>query len=175
MTHLWHDIAPGTVDQLNAIIEIPDGSRVKYEVEKQYGLLMVDRIIPSSVVYPGNYGFIPQTLAEDDDPIDVLVLTKLPLVPGVLLRVRPLGGVGMIDEGKRDDKIICVLHNDPSFSDITCVSQLPDLVTEQIEEFFSVYKRLDRKKVEIQSRLNAEAAKTIVIDAIERYKQKYPQ
>lgn len=173
MTHLWHDIAPGTLDKLNAVIEIPKGSRVKYEVDKVSGIIMVDRIIPSSVVYPANYGFIPQTLADDGDPIDVLVLTSFPVVPGVLLHVRPLGGFAMLDDDKHDDKIICVLTSDRSFDGITCVSDLPEMLKQEIEEFFRIYKRLEQKKVEVKQRITLQEAVRIIQESIDGYASKF--
>ena len=173
MVHLWHDITPGAPHKLNAIIEIPEGSRVKYEIDKTSGLLMVDRIIPSSTVYPANYGFVPQTLADDGDPLDVLVLTHFPVVPGVLLHVRPLGGIAMLDNDEHDDKIICVLHNDRTFEDVKCVSDLPEVAQQEIEEFFRVYKRLEHKKVDVRERISQAQAVKIIEHAIAQYKKKF--
>lgn len=126
-SHPWHDLSAGEnpPEMLNAVIEIPRGSKVKYELDKDTGLLFVDRILYSSVVYPHNYGFIPKTLCDDNDPLDVLVLMQEAVVPMAFLRVRPIGVMEMIDQGEKDDKLIAVHADDPEFKQFTDVSQLP--------------------------------------------------
>lgn len=126
-SHPWHDLSAGEnpPDVLYAVIEIPRGSKVKYELDKDTGLLYVDRILYSSVVYPHNYGFIPKTLCDDNDPLDVLVLMQEMVVPMAFLRVRPIGVMEMIDQGEKDDKLIAVHADDPEFKNFTDVDQLP--------------------------------------------------
>src|SRR6059036_3370255 len=128
MLHAWHDVSPG--DDLprdfQAVIEIPLGSNVKYELDKASGLLKVDRIIHSAVFYPANYGFIPQTYAEDDDPLDVLVLCQEPVAPLTLVRSRAIGLMTMVDSGKKDHKILAVAMDDPEFNSFRDASELPE-------------------------------------------------
>jgi len=150
MPHPWHDI-PNPVDSgkrvLNAIVEIPKGSKVKYELEKATGLLMVDRILYSSVVYPANYGFLPRTWCDDKDPLDVLVLCSEAVAPLSMMRVRPIGVMRMLDEGAGDDKIIAVHVDDPSVADYTDVSGLPPHLLREMRRFFEEYKALEQKTV----------------------------
>src|SRR5215510_1527363 len=126
MIHPWHDVTPGEKlpKEFNAIIEIPMGSSVKYELDKRTGLLKMDRVLYSAVYYPANYGFIPQTLAEDDDPLDVLVLCQEPVAPLTLVKARAIGLMTMIDTGKKDHKIIAVATEDPEFNSFTEAEQL---------------------------------------------------
>ena len=125
--HAWHDVTPGErlPDDFTAIVEIPMGSSVKYELDKETGMLRVDRILYSAVYYPANYGFIPQTLAEDDDPLDVLVLCQEPVAPLTLVAARAIGLMTMIDSGKRDHKILAVALKDPEYANFTEAAQLP--------------------------------------------------
>src|ERR1700742_5318185 len=127
MLHPWHDVTPGEnlPTEFNALVEIPMGSSVKYELDKKTGLLRLDRILYSAVYYPANYGFIPQTYAEDDDPLDVLVLCQEPLQPLALIKARAIGLMTMIDSGASDDKVIAVATNDPEFSDYVEARDLP--------------------------------------------------
>jgi inorganic pyrophosphatase len=121
MNHPWHDVHIGALApaEFPAVIEIPKGSKIKYELDKDTGLLRVDRVLYSSVIYPANYGFIPQTLGDDHDPIDVLVLMQEPVVPLSILRVRAIGMMTMLDQGENDEKIICVHLDDPEYRDYT--------------------------------------------------------
>src|SRR3974377_2186864 len=127
MTHAWHDISPGDglPEEFSVVIEIPFGSRVKYELDKQSGLIKLDRVLYSAVYYPANYGFIPQTLAEDDDPLDVLVLCQETVVPLTVMQARAIGLMTMIDSGKKDHKIIAVAIHDPGFNSYSEASELP--------------------------------------------------
>ncbi|EYU19443.1 hypothetical protein MIMGU_mgv1a011868mg [Erythranthe guttata] len=136
--HPWHDleIGPGAPQIINVVIEIPKGSKVKYELDKKTGLIKVDRILYSSVVYPHNYGFIPRTLCEDNDPMDVLVLMQEPVVPGCFLRARAIGLMPMIDQGEKDDKIIAVCADDPEYRHYTDISQLAPHRLTEIRRFF---------------------------------------
>ena len=134
-THPWHDLEIGTdaPNTFNAVIEIPKGSKVKYELDKATGLLKVDRILYSSVVYPWNYGFIPKTYGEDHDPLDVVVLNQLGVYPLSVLRVRPIGVMEMIDQGEKDDKIVCVHIDDPEYKEYTNIDQFPKHILEELK------------------------------------------
>lgn len=145
MAHPWHDIPLGdeAPDLFNAVVEIPQGSKVKYELDKTTGLLRVDRVLYSSVVYPANYGFIPQTLGEDEDPLDVLVLMQEPVAPLSMLRVRPIGVMNMLDLGQGDEKIICVHVDDPAFAGYYHIWELPEHRLKELKRFFQDYKKLE--------------------------------
>jgi inorganic pyrophosphatase len=151
MTHAWHDIpvGPDAPDEFNVVIEVSKGSKVKYELDKETGLLQVDRILYSSMVYPENYGFVPRTLAADGDPLDVLVLMQTPVLPMSILKVRPVGYLPMTDDGEEDDNLVCVHVEDPQY---THIAQLPDFGAHRIDEiqqFFREYKNLEGKEVEV--------------------------
>ncbi|XP_042025026.1 soluble inorganic pyrophosphatase 1-like isoform X1 [Salvia splendens] len=149
--HSWHDleIGPGAPEIINVVIEIPKGSKVKYELDKKTGLIKVDRILYSSVVYPHNYGFIPRTLCEDNDPMDVLVIMQEPVAPGCFLRARAIGLMPMIDQGEKDDKIIAVCADDPEYRHYTDISQLPPHRLAEIRRFFEDYKKNENKEVAV--------------------------
>lgn len=171
--HPWHmlNIGKDAPNKFNAVIEIPKGSKVKYEIDKQTGMLKVDRILYSSVVYPWNYGFIPQTYGEDNDPVDVLVFMQETVVPLSFLYVRPIGVMSMIDQGEKDDKIIAVHLDDPSYKDYTNIDQFPKHVLNEVKLFFEDYKKLEGKKVEVQGFSGPEEAVKIVADSMKSYKQ----
>jgi inorganic pyrophosphatase len=136
--HPWHDleIGPGAPQIFNVVVEITKGSKVKYELDKKTGLIKVDRILYSSVVYPHNYGFVPRTLCEDNDPIDVLVIMQEPVLPGCFLRARAIGLMPMIDQGEKDDKIIAVCVDDPEYKHYTDIKELPPHRLSEIRRFF---------------------------------------
>ncbi|KAF3440781.1 hypothetical protein FNV43_RR19067 [Rhamnella rubrinervis] len=146
--HPWHDleIGPGAPSVFNCVVEISKGSKVKYELDKTSGLIKVDRILYSSVVYPHNYGFIPRTICEDSDPMDVLVLMQEPVLPGSFLRARAIGLMPMIDQGEKDDKIIAVCADDPEFRHYTDIKDLPPHRLAEIRRFFEDYKRMRTRK-----------------------------
>lgn len=171
--HAWHDVpvGPEAPEILNAIVEIPQGSKVKYELDKKTGLIMVDRVLYSSVMYPANYGFIPQTYGADEDPLDVLVLMQEPVVPLSLLRVRPIGMMSMIDDGQSDDKIICVHIDDPAFNNFYSMWEIPEHRLQELKRFFEDYKKLEEKEVAVQDFLGPDKARGIIRDAIDRYKR----
>ena len=169
MLHPWHDVEPGGVEEFNAVIEIPAGSNVKYELDKATGLIKLDRVLYSAVFYPANYGFIPQSLAEDNDPLDVLVLCQEPVVPLTVIPSRAIGLMSMIDAGKKDHKIIAVAISDPEFSDYHEVDQLPKHRRLMLRRFFQDYKQLEGKAVAVDEIQAAEAAYRIVGTALERY------
>ena len=171
MIHPWHDVTPGEniPQEYNAIIEIPFGSSVKYELDKQSGLIKLDRILYSAVYYPANYGFIPQTLAEDDDPIDVLVLCQEPVTPLTIIHARTIGLMTMIDGGKKDHKIIAVATNDPEFNSYREAAEMPSHRLTMLRRFFQDYKQLEGKVVEVDEIEPAKAAYPIIEDALHRY------
>ncbi|CAN0919281.1 Soluble inorganic pyrophosphatase PPA1 [Linum grandiflorum] len=162
--HPWHDleIGPGAPSVFNVVVEISKGSKVKYELDKKTGLIKVDRVLYSSVVYPHNYGFIPRTICEDSDPMDVLILMQEPVLPGSFLRARAIGLMPMIDQGEKDDKIIAVCADDPEFRHYTDIQQLAPHRLAEIRRFFEDYKKNEDKKVDVEDFLPPQAA----IDAI---------
>ena len=174
MVHVWHDLPtrpqPDARD-INTVIEIPKGSKVKYELDKPTGLLRVDRILHSSVIYPANYGFIPRTFAEDDDPLDVLVLCSESVAPLSILVARPIGLMCMADQGVKDDKIIAVAAHDPAFEEYGTVFQLPRHVLREISRFFLDYKVLEQKEVIVDDPLGPEAALEVLEGAVQRYRR----
>src|ERR1043166_913986 len=147
MAHPWHDVTPGEgiPAQFTAVIEIPAGSNVKYELDKKTGLLKLDRVLYSAVHYPANYGFIPQTYAEDDDPLDVMVLCQEPVAPMTLVDSRVIGLMTMVDSGKRDHKILAVAVNDPEFNSFLEAAELPPHRLMMLRRFFQDYKLLEGK------------------------------
>ncbi|MDX1964469.1 MAG: inorganic diphosphatase [Pirellulales bacterium] len=171
MTHAWHDVTPGEnlPMEFTAIIEIPMGSSVKYELDKETGLLRMDRVLYSAVYYPANYGFIPQTFAEDDDPLDVLVLCQEAVAPLTMVQARAIGLMTMIDSGKRDHKILAVALNDPEYSGVRDASELPVHKLTMLRRFFQDYKQLEGKAVEVDQMQPATAAHPTIEEALQRY------
>jgi inorganic pyrophosphatase len=176
VNHPWHDLSPGArlPREFYAVIEIPLGSNVKYELDKDSGLLKMDRMLYSAVYYPANYGFIPQTLAEDDDPLDVLVLCQEPVVPLTIVSARTIGLMTMIDAGKRDHKIIAVATEDPEFNSYREAAEMPPHRALMIRRFFQDYKQLEGKAVEVDALQPAAKAYPIIEDALQRYRQAHP-
>jgi len=173
MTHAWHDISPGEELPLEfrAVVEIPAGSSVKYELDKQTGLIKLDRILYSAVYYPANYGFIPQTLAEDDDPLDVLVLCQEAVVPLTLIHARAIGLMTMVDSGKRDHKIISVATKDPEFNGYKEAHEIPEHRLAMLRRFFLDYKQLEGKTVEVDDIESAKNALPVIEQALARYRE----
>jgi len=171
VVHAWHDVSPGkgVPRDFQAVIEIPLGSNVKYELDKPTGLLKVDRIIHSAVFYPANYGFIPQTYAEDNDPLDVLVLCQEPVQPLALIKARAIGVMTMIDSGASDDKIIAVATHDPEFSEYLEARDLPGHRLLVLRRFFQDYKQLEGKQVQVEEILPAFAALRVIEKSLARY------
>ncbi len=168
----WHDLHFGkkAPEIVTAIIEIPSGSIAKYELDKESGLLMLDRVMSGAVFYPGNYGLIPKTYCGDKDPLDILVLSKASIYPRCLVDARVIGVMEMIDNNEVDDKIIAVADQDPYYKDVHSLEDLPKIQVAQIKEFFENYKALENKIVDIKEFADAAKAKKIIEEAIELYK-----
>lgn len=173
--HPWHEVSIGEQPPVlvNAIIEIPKGSRAKYEIDKESGLIKLDRVIYASMYYPLNYGFIPQTLGEDHDPLDIVVLTQVEVVPRCLIPSRVIGVMRMIDRGEADDKIIAVAMQDMSVSHIYDVAELPDYFKTELKHFFENYKVLENKKVVVDEFQSKEKAQEIIVQSIDYYKKEF--
>lgn len=173
MIHPWHDVTPGDKlpNEFDCVIEIPFGSSVKYELDKTSGLIRLDRMLYSAAYYPANYGFIPQTLAEDDDPLDVLVLCQEPVVPLTIIHARAIGLMTMIDAGKKDHKIISVATKDPEFNSYHEAAEMPPHRLLMLRRFFQDYKVLEGKTVEVDEILPAREALPIILDALSRYSE----
>lgn len=171
--NLWHDIPYGDKDGLNVIVEIPKLSRVKYELDKDTGLIKYDRVLYSPMHYPANYGFVPQTLWEDGDPLDVLVLGDEPLVPGCIVEARPIGVLDMIDGGEGDAKVLAVPTSDPRWKSTKDISDLEPHLLEEIKHFFTVYKDLQMKKVEVGDWKGKDEAIKAVEQSIDLYQKEY--
>lgn len=173
--NIWHDIDADKIspDKFSAVIEISKGSKTKYELDKQTGLLKLDRILYTATHYPANYGFIPRTYAEDGDPLDVLVLCSEVINPLTLVKCYPIGVVSMIDGGENDEKIIAVPFKDPVYNGFKDISELPEHISKEISHFFTIYKDLENKKTEIKGTNGAEQAIKIVKNCIEAYKKKF--
>ena len=171
--NLWHDIPSGDKTVLNVIIEIPKLSRVKYELDKDTGLIKFDRVLYSPMHYPANYGFVPMTLWEDGDPLDVLVLGHEELIPGCLIEVRPIGVLDMVDGGEGDAKVLGVPAKDPRYKNTKNISDLEPHLLDEIKHFFQVYKDLQKKTVEVGDWKGADEAGKVVDRSVELYKEKY--
>lgn len=173
--NIWHDFSPKKIskDDFYAVIEIPKGSKIKYELDKSTGFLLMDRILHTSTHYPANYGFIPRTFADDGDPLDVLILGSETFVPLSLVRCYPIGVISMIDGGAADDKIIAIPFNDPTYNSYTSIDQLPRHIFDEMSHFFSVYKALEHKETAIDEIKDKEAAIEITQAAIDTYVEYY--
>ena len=173
--NIWHDIDEKriTKDEFEALIEIPRGSKAKYELDKETGLLKLDRILYTSTVYPANYGFIPRTLCDDGDPLDVLVLCNESIHPMTLVTCTPIGVIKMIDNGKLDEKIIAVPKKDPNFKHFNDVTELPQHIFDEMMHFFEVYKVLEHKITTVQEICRTQEAIDIIAKCIAAYNKKY--
>lgn len=167
----WHRVSIGenAPDVVQGIIEIPKNTRAKYELDKDSGLLKMDRVIYSSMYYPANYGFIPQTFCDDDDPLDILVLSQITIVPMCLVSAKVIGAMRMLDNGEKDDKIIAVAESDMSVNHINDISELPEHFIKEMQNFFEDYKKLENKTVEVEDFQDAKTAKGIIEKAIQDY------
>lgn len=177
MTNPWHSVSPGSEVPhiVNAIIEIPKGCRAKYELDKESGLLKLDRVLYSSVYYPANYGFIPQSYCDDHDPLDILVLSQVECVPMCIIEAKVIGVMQMVDGGEADDKIIAVAANDMSVNHINDISELPPHFIDEMRHFFEEYKRLEKKSVIVEEFQNKEKAAQIINQSFEDYRKIFKQ
>ena len=173
--NIWHDISPERITRssFDAVIEISKGSKMKYELDKETGMLYLDRVLHTSTHYPANYGFIPRTYAPDNDPLDVLVLCSEKITPMALVRCYPIGVITMLDNGAADDKIIAIPKGDPTYNGYSDISQLPKHVFAEMTHFFTVYKMLENKKTVIDEAKGVLEAVEIIEDAILRYNKLY--
>jgi inorganic pyrophosphatase len=173
--HPWHETSPGAnpPEFINGIIEISAGMRTKYEVDKETGLLKLDRVLYSSVIYPANYGFIPQSLGDDLDPLDIMILCREPIQPLCLVPCRVIGVMRMIDQGLDDDKILAVAENDANTRHLNDISELASHFKLELKEFFESYKKLEEKTVTVPDFLGKKVALEIVKTALDFYKTKY--
>lgn len=173
--HPWHQVSPGkdTPETVTAVIEIPKGTRGKYEVDKTTGLIKLDRVIQTSMVYPANYGFIPQSYCGDKDPLDILVICSVDLEPLSLVDAKVIGVMSMTDSGEQDDKIIAVAKNDMEYNHINDISELPPHTMKEIVHFFQEYKGLEEKKVIINKISGRAIAQNVILESLELYKKEF--
>ena len=175
--NIWHDISEKRISPTDfiAVIEIPSGSKKKYELDKETGLIILDRILYTSTHYPANYGFIPRTYGDDGDPLDVLVLCSEPLEPITLVRCYPIGLIRMKDGGKNDEKIIAIPYNEPTYKEYSDITQLPKHIFDEMSHFFSVYKALEHKETVVDEAQGREEALKVIDYCIEHYKKFVPK
>ena len=173
--NIWHDISPKRIspEDFVCVIEIPKGSKNKYELDKETGLIILDRILYTSTHYPANYGFIPRSLGDDGDPLDVLLLCSEPLEPLTLCRAYPIGVISMIDNGHNDEKIIAIPFNDPNYNIYTNIDQLPKHIFDEMRHFFSVYKTLENKETAVNEVSERSVAVRVISEAIDSYIENY--
>lgn len=175
MKNIWHGLSDDRVmpNDFIAVIEIPKGSKKKYELDKETGIMILDRILYTSTQYPANYGFIPKTLSEDGDPLDVLVLSSETIDPFTLVRCYPLGVVAMIDDGDYDEKIIAIPYKDPLYSTYQDINSLPKHALDEMVHFLKVYKSLEDKVTEVKEIEGVEVARQTIDKAKLRYHEKF--
>jgi inorganic pyrophosphatase len=173
--NLWHDVTLGknVPEEFNVIIEIPKGSKNKYEIDKETGLIKLDRAMKTAQDYPFDYGFAPQTLWDDNDALDVVVLTTYPLAPSILVQVRPVAVMRMIDGGDSDDKVIAVPVDDPRWDDVKDLSDINKHTVKEIQHFFETYKQIEKKEVIVSGFKNKKAAMAAVVRSMKIYKKKF--
>lgn len=175
MSNIWHDISPKriTPEEFICVIEIPKGSKKKYELDKETGYIILDRILYTSTHYPANYGFIPRTYGDDKDPLDVLLLCAETLEPMTLVKAKPIGVIAMVDNGQGDEKIIAVPSNDPTYNHYTDISELPAHIFDEMSHFFTVYKNLENKQTAVNEVSGRETAIEIIKKAIADYVEEF--
>lgn len=175
MSNIWHDMDPKriTPDDFICVVEISKGSKKKYELDKSTGYIMLDRILYTSTIYPANYGFIPRTYGDDNDPLDVLLLCSEPLEPMTLVRAYPIGVISMIDNGHNDEKIIAIPFTDPNYNQYSSIKQLPAHVFDEMKHFFMVYKNLENKETAVDEVSDREEATRIIREAIDNYVENF--
>lgn len=169
----WHHVSPGEdfTKSINGIIEIPKGSRAKYELDKDSGLLRLDRVLYSSVYYPANYGFIPRSYCDDKDPLDILILSQIKVVPMCIVPAKVIGVMRMLDNDEADDKIIAVAEGDPSYNHFNDISELPKHFVSEMHAFFEDYKKLENKAVIVEDFLGRDKALEILQESFDLYKK----
>lgn len=172
---IWHNMNVKRVTPTDfiCVIEIPKGSKNKYELDKETGYIILDRILYTSTHYPANYGFIPRTYGDDGDPLDVLLLCSEPVSPLTLVRAYPIGVISMLDGGKRDEKIIAVPFNDPTYNNYHDISELPAHVVEEMQHFFTIYKALENKTTDVNEQGNREEAIRVIEHCLDNYIDKF--
>jgi len=173
--NLWHDIEPGTKEAMNVIVEINKGSKNKYEIDKKTGLIALDRVMHTGQDFPFDYGFVPQSLWHDEDPLDVVLLATYPFPPGTLVRARPVALMNMIDSGEGDDKIIAVPVDDPRFDNVKDLSDINPHTVKEIEHFYSTYKKLQNKVVEVSGFQGRKEAEVAFEEGLKLYTTEYRQ
>ncbi|MEX0919254.1 MAG: inorganic diphosphatase [Parcubacteria group bacterium] len=171
--NLWHDIEPGTKEEINVIVEINKGSNNKYEIDKKTGLIALDRAMHTAQSYPFDYGFVPKTLWHDDDALDVVLLTTYPLFPGILVRARPVAIMNMVDGGEADEKLIAVPVDDPRFDQVQDLKDVNKHTLLEIEHFFVTYKKLQNKVVEVTGFKGKESAEKAFEEGLDLYNKEF--
>ena len=173
MANIWHDISPNriTPEDFVCVIEISKGSKKKYELDKETGFIILDRVLYTSTHYPANYGFIPRTLGDDGDPMDVLLLCSEPLEPLSLCRAYPIGVISMVDNGANDEKIIAIPYGDPTYNGYTDIEQLPKHIFDEMQHFFQVYKNLEQKETAVKEVSPREDAMAVIEQSIKNYNE----
>ena len=175
MGNIWHDINPERIkaDDFIAVVEITKGSKKKYELDKETGYIILDRILHTSTHYPANYGFIPRTYGDDKDPLDVLILCSEPIEPLSLVRCYPVGVMRMIDNGMNDEKIIAIPFNDPTYNSYTSIDELPAHIFNEMKHFFNVYKELENKQTAVKEFGGPQEAIEVIKESIKNYDAKF--
>lgn len=173
--NIWHDINPARInpDDFIAVVEISKGSKKKYELDKETGYIILDRILHTSTHYPANYGFIPRTYGDDRDPLDVLILCSEAIEPLSLVRCYPVGVMSMIDNGKNDEKIIAIPYNDPGYNCYTSIHELPAHIFDEMKHFFNVYKELENKQTAVKEFGGPNEAIEVIKSCIKNYDAKF--
>lgn len=173
MNNIWHDVYPERIkpNDFLCVIEIPKGSRKKYELDKETGYIILDRVLYTATHYPANYGFIPRTYGDDNDPLDVLLVCSEDLDPLTLVRAYPIGVIAMVDGGYRDEKIIAIPYNDPNYNMYKSIHELPKHLFDEMRHFFSVYKKLEEKDTTVEEVADVDEAVRIVKEAIDKYNE----
>ena len=175
MNNIWHDVSPERIkpEDFLCVIEIPKGSRKKYELDKETGYIILDRVLYTATHYPANYGFIPRTYGDDNDPLDVLLICAEDLEPLTLVRAYPIGVITMVDSGSRDEKIIAIPCNDPNYNMYKSINEIPKHIFDEMRHFFTVYKNLEHKETAVNEVSNKDAAKKIINSAIDNYIEQF--
>lgn len=173
MNNIWHDVSPDRIkpNDFLCVIEIPKGSRKKYELDKETGYIILDRVLYTSTHYPANYGFIPRTYGDDNDPLDVLLICAEDLEPLTLVRAYPIGVIAMVDNGSRDEKIIAIPINDPNYNMYKSIDELPKHIFDEMRHFFTVYKNLEDKETAVEEVASTETAIKVIENSIKRYNE----